>query len=130
MCAKTTPTIQSITDGLTKLLREVRLLQTETRSLTERLHSFTEKHPVPPAERTFDHDWVRRESTDEPHSMFRAFLYEIKETDDLETPTRALIAVLKDLDGALRDIRAARSDIDAITNDSDLRGEFLDWIDK
>jgi len=121
------PTVETIKEGLTKLLREVKQLQTEVRGLTARLGKFTDEHPIPPPD-TVGFDWVQRPATRPPRQEFKELMWELKSTDNLEVPTRALFAILKDLDSALRDIRGARADIDAISNNADLRDDFKHWL--
>ena len=122
-------TVQNVTDGLAKLIKEVRQLQSEIAKLTESFHGFKIKHPIPepriPYNKGFD--WRTRPSTDEPKSAIRDIIYEYQDGDNLEVPTRTLFAIAKELDGALRDVRAARADINAIASDSDSRADFKAW---
>lgn len=128
------PTIQSVTEGLARLIREVRHLQSEVARLTHTLNGFTDKYRetrrwyslLPPEANPDQRDAARAE-TDEPKSAIRTINYEFNNNANLDIPTRTLLAISKEIDGALRDIRAARNDIEAITDDSDLRDDFREW---
>ncbi|MBZ0217520.1 MAG: hypothetical protein K8F25_13260 [Fimbriimonadaceae bacterium] len=123
--------VQNVTEGLVKLLREVRLLKSEVVSLNENLKGFKEVNPIPDPRLIsgFGSDWKTKPTTDEPASAIRDIIYEYKDGDDLEVPTRTLFAIAKELDGALRDVRGARSDISSIASDSDLRADFKIWLE-
>ncbi|MDV6225843.1 hypothetical protein R2G56_06055 [Nitratireductor aquimarinus] len=128
------PSVESVTDGLAKLIRDVRLLQSEVRQLRSDLGGFTNDkrllpyiHTLPPQAGGSDR---AKAETDEPQSGIRKISYEYGDVSNLEIPTRTLIAIAKEIDGALRDIRSARNDISAIEKDSDLRDEFRDWLSK
>ena len=121
--------VTSVSDGLAKLIRDVRLLQKEVRDLHGTLKGFAgERHRrwmvLPPeaggSERA-------QPKTDEPQSKILEVRYEYGENPNLEVPTRTLLAIAKEIDGAIRDIRAARADIAAISDDSDLREAFKEW---
>jgi hypothetical protein len=130
---KDKPTIESVTNGLAKLVREVRQLQKEVAGLHASLRGFTgdNKYRI--------HGWnvlppeaaggnpAARAQTEEPKSTIERLRYEFGDNPNLEIPTKTLLAIAKELDGALRDIRAAKLDIRAIADDSDLREEFRQW---
>jgi hypothetical protein len=131
MTDKAAPTVKSIAAGLAKLYREVGNLRSEVAKLNDWLGEFKTRHPMPaygpPDELSSLWSTRVRPQTEEPTSAIRAAVYEFKDTDDLAIPTKTLLAIGKDLEGALRDIRAARSDIQLIVDDADLRSEFKNW---
>lgn len=128
------PTTNAIAAGLGRLVREVRLLKQEVAALVGRLRGrdepFERYYPIPakPIVVGFDYAGGRESSeTNEPRSAIRDLAWELRDEKDVAITNRALMAIMRDLDGALRDIRAARADIDAIADDSDARGAFKDW---
>jgi hypothetical protein len=130
---KDKPTIASVTDGLAKLVREVRQLQKEVAELHASLRGFTGNNKyrlhgwnILPPEAAGDNNAARAQ-TDEPKSTIDQIRYEYGGNANLAIPTRTLLAIAKELDGALRDIRSAKLDIRAIADDSDLREEFKQW---
>ena len=126
------PTVESVGDGLAKLIREVRTLQSEVRNLTGAVYGFHSKNPRPYAWRVLPPgadggNPEARYQTDEPQSKIELVRYQYCGNPNLEIPTRTLLAIAHELDGALRDVRAARTDIKAIAEDSDLREDFKEW---
>lgn len=127
-------TVESVKDGLAKLIREVRLLQSEVAKLTGAIGGFTENNNRPRLWKVLPNSAGggdrARYQTDEPRSAIEQLRYEYGDASDLEIPTRTLLAISKEIDGALRDIRRARLDIDAIADDSDLRDDFREWQER
>ena len=123
-------TVESVKAGLAKLIREVGLLHREVAGLNTRLDKFTEKHPIPRRFRVVGLDYHQRPETPEPVSIYQEALRHLEAGEKPEIQHRLLLAILKDTDGALRDIRAAYSDINAIVNDSDLRDDFKKYLDR
>lgn len=121
------PNVDSVKDGLAKVCRDVQLLTNEVHGLRKRLGEFSRGRDLKPYVSYVGFDWVQRPQTDPPRQEIAELLHDLKDTDNLEIPIRALVAIAKDLDSALRDIRATRMDIDGISNDSDLRAEFRNW---
>lgn len=119
----TRPTIESIGDGLVKIIQELGLLKSEIGQLNEKLKPLSDKADKRPQYRT-GLEWYQGTQTRDPESEIERFCIEYRETDNLEIPTRAIIATIKQIDGALRDVRAIRADMEAIKNDSDLRAEL------
>ncbi|MBB4001576.1 hypothetical protein [Aurantimonas endophytica] len=131
---KDEPTASTMAAGLAKLIREVRQLQTEVTKLRADLRGFTggrkqfphwRSTPVLPPETGGAYE--AKAEKDEPQSAIMLARYEYGENPNLEIPTRTLLAIAKELDGTLRDVRAARLDIKAIADDSDLRNDFKEW---
>lgn len=124
-------TVESVAGGLAKLIREVRNLQKEVATLTSAVKGFTDHNPIKRWGRSLPSDAggsdLARAETREPFSAIQKARYEYGNTPNLEIPTRTLFAIAKELDGALRDIRAARNDIEAIADNSDLRDSFKEW---
>ena len=124
MANKPPATVEGIKDGLTKLLREIELIKTEIAAITSKLANFKETETTHKR-----YDWdpdgpaYGQRQTREPLSAIRETLLNL-EDENLEPASRALMAVFRDLDGALRDIRRARNDIEAIAGDSDRRDGF------
>lgn len=124
------PSVANVTDGLAKLIREVRLLQREVAELHNSLKGFTggerlRQFCVLPTEAGGGSHAMP--VTPDPRSAITQIIYEFPNNANLDIPTRTLRAIAKELDGALRDIRAARHDIEAIADDSDLRESFKEW---
>ncbi|RWA64410.1 hypothetical protein [Mesorhizobium sp.] len=129
--AKAPVSVESISDGLAKLIRDVRMLQGEVRSLTDGVRGFTGSAGP-------RHRWIllppeagggtrAMSQTQEPRSAISMARYEYGSNPDLEIPTKTLLAIAKEIDGALRDIRAARLDLREIAGDDVLREEFKEW---
>jgi hypothetical protein len=121
--------VSSVTEGLAKLIREVRNLQGEVGKLSAALHGFRDSRPrlfkvLPDSAGGNDRS---RYETEEPRSEIGQLHYEYRNNPDLEVPTRTLLAIAKELDGALLDIRAARTTMSEIADDSDLRADFKAW---
>jgi FtsZ-binding cell division protein ZapB len=121
------PIVASVKDGLEKLSRETAQLQREVAALTQRLSKFKKKHPLPRRPYLAGLEWYQSPETREPRSAIKSVE---GDPNDLANVPALMFAMSNDLDGALRDIRAARADIDAIVNDSDLRSEFRNWQDR
>lgn len=133
---KDKPTVETVTDGLAKTIREVRQLQKDVRSLTAMIGGFTEGRQsfeyrlstlLPPEADPQGSNYHIRGETDEPRSAIAQARYEYGKNPNLEAPTRTLLAIARELDGALRDIRSTKLDVKAILDDSDLRREFKEW---
>jgi hypothetical protein len=122
------PTIASVTEGLSYLHREVQALKREIAKLSREFSGLTEH---------FSDDDMNRElwgvgrdhqhRTDEPSSEISRISYEFPDRANFEIPTRVIFAIAKELDGALRDIRATRTKLHAVLSDSDLRADFKVW---
>lgn len=125
------PIITGVKDGLTKLVREIAGLRREVKLVCDRLAAFEQKHPLAltPSPLGLD-DWRTRTRsvTDEPNVEMERTMAEIEKSTDLEPATQALFAALKDLDGALRDIRRARNHIEVIADDAELQGALKKWL--
>lgn len=126
------PTVTSVTEGLAKTIREVRGLQEEVAGLRRDLKGFTDANPVDRTRRVLPPEAGGRgleakAETDEPPSEISKVRFEYANDENLEIPTRTLLAIAKELDGALRDIRSAKQDIKAIARDPDLTEEFRNW---
>ncbi|PAP91398.1 hypothetical protein [Mesorhizobium wenxiniae] len=119
--------VESIKDDLAKVVREMRLLKSEVAKLTATIKVFTDKHPLP--ERTpMPPDLKRHErvATSEPRLEIDEAIYQLRNAN-LDHPTQLIQAVAKQIDGALRDVRAARNQVEAIADDSDLREDWKAW---
>ena len=121
-------TFSSIKEGLVKIARDIQLLKSEVKLVREKLGSFVGQRDLHPAPRTDEIAFGIRPQTRDPDPQIPEMLFEFKHTSNLEVPALAIMAIARDLDGALRDIRSTRADIEAIANDSDLRSEFRNWI--
>jgi hypothetical protein len=124
------PSAESVKDGILRLIRTVEALKSEVRAVRERLGQFTKDRDLSdpyiliPGQNEDDGGYAPIT----PERFPSALKLEFSDTSDFETPTRAIIAIGKDLNGALSDIRATRADINAIANDSDLRAEFKTYF--
>ncbi|MCP4304906.1 MAG: hypothetical protein GY788_08555 [bacterium] len=127
-----TPAVSSIREGLEKLIREIAQLKNEVHAINKRLGAYRKKHPVPrDTASDYDPDFRafgrgHRTETEDPRAKVPSALMDI-EAEAPGPATRALMSMLDDLDGALRDVRAARRDIDLIAGDSDQRARFKKW---
>jgi len=54
-------------------------------------------------------------------------LWEYRGTENLAIPTRAILAIAKEIDGALHDIRATREEIRVIAGDADHSADWKVW---
>ncbi|RWE58387.1 hypothetical protein [Mesorhizobium sp.] len=96
--------------------------------LTATIKGFTDKHPLPhhgPPAGLKDHE--RAQTDEQPRSEIQQLSYEFHYRSDLDIPTRTILAMAKQLDRALRDVRAARNKVEAIADDSDLREDWKAW---
>lgn len=126
------PSTRLIVEKLGKLYRETKSLSAEVAKLTSLMSDFenkakTEKYNfevLPPRAGGNDRSLYK---TEETQSVISATLYEFSKLEDLTIPTRTIIAIARDLDGALRDIRAARLNFEAISKDPDWREDFRAW---
>ncbi|RWC38324.1 MAG: hypothetical protein EOS28_30225 [Mesorhizobium sp.] len=121
-------TVESAKSHLTKAGRDMRLLHSEVAKLTATIKGFTDKHPLPRYELPAGLKYHERAQTDEqPRSEIQQLSYEFMTGSDLDIPTRTILAMAKQLDRALRDVRAARNKVEAIADDSDLREDWKAW---
>jgi hypothetical protein len=68
-----------------------------------------------------------RFQTEEPRSAIEEIRHEFGKNSNFEIPTRTLLAIAKEVDGAIRYIRAARLDLKGIADDPERREDFRDW---
>jgi hypothetical protein len=119
----------SLPDQIAKLARDTATLRSEVSGLCNKLSRFTKGRDLRPKGHVLGYvDTARgqRERTEEPRSAIYELLLDTPELDSAAV-ARCLNAIASDLDGAFRDIRATRADIEAIKNDSDLRADFKEW---
>lgn len=74
--------------------------------------------------RGIDHSRGESAQTLEPRSLIAEALWRLETSEELKLQDHVLSAIAKDLDGALRDIRSAKMDIQSIVEDSDARAAF------
>ena len=126
------PTVESVKEGCVRLANQLASLRQEVSGLSEKLTRFKRGRAIPvPASRS-GHNWavdrLRGESveTPEPQSAVNELEQELAGAE-IGIASRALLAIGRELDGAVREVRAARATLQAIADDSDLRAEFKDW---
>lgn len=124
-------TLSEVRDGIEKLCRDIGSLQGEVNELRNMIGRFKKGRRVRPFiyASGLDHGRGERESTPEPRSQIEEALRLLRGANTVEQQGLLLKAISRDLDGALRDIRAAKLDVHAIVDDSDLRDEFRAWKD-
>jgi len=127
-----TITVETLKDGLLKLLRAVGELRSDVDGLNRQLASFANGRKLRSPGHVVGFDFMRGESskTGEPRNRLEEALRKDGFLESPEAQFRALRAIGQDLEGALADIRAARSAIEAIRDDSDLRAEFKNMGDR
>lgn len=110
---------------MAKLSRDVESLTREAKSLTEKLLAFKKGRDIQRRDHSYAHDWRRGEShkTREPKNAIHEFENELGPAEFI-VYDKALRAIARTVDDALRDIRATRADIEAIKTDSDLRADW------
>ena len=131
---KREPTAATVAEGLSRLALSTESLRAEVQQLRAALKDFG---PVPPKRirsfwRVTDKDAhpLARLQTDEPRSQSDRAIEEIGEADDAAAQMHAIRALQKDLDGAFLDIRATRTDLEAIVGRPDSRSRFQAWYRK
>lgn len=112
-------TVASTKDGLEKLSKAIEGLKGEIAATNQRLGAFKTKHPLPPEPRPIGLEWHQRAATDEPLPA-DPFAWDA-------ASLKQMGAAMRNLDDALRDIRAVRVDLERIAKDDDLRDEFRIW---
>jgi hypothetical protein len=126
---KRPPTQTSIKECLAKLSRDAENLQRETTTLAGKLAPFKKGRDLQPRTYVIGLDWSRgqTEQTPEPRNAVAELERELSPIE-LEIYDRALRVIARTMDSALRDVRATRSDIEAIKEDSDLRAEWKNYM--
>src|SRR4029079_15927766 len=104
------PAIQTPTEGLGKLIADVRTLRSEVQKLNDKLGSFRRagKQPITLPPEAGGSSYRAGAKTEEPRSAIWQHLVEQENSANVEVFSRAVHAIAKDIDGTLRDIRAAR----------------------
>ena len=122
-----TPTVESIKQGLVKLTLSLSRLAAEVSGVRTNLGKFAKGRKLRPQVFYTGFDYHQRPETEEPKSSILEQLKSIGDSSNLQIADRILLAIANDAEGAFRDIRAIRADIEAIRDDSDLRAEFKSW---
>ena len=123
-------TLSDVRDGIAKLCRDIGSLQGEVNELRNLIGRFAKGRTLAPyiyGGPEIDRFKGERAQTPEPKSQILEALELLKSADTVQEQSLLLKAISRDLDGALRDIRAAKLDVRGITDDSDLRAEFKAW---
>jgi len=123
---KPEPTPETIKEGLAKLLMEARALTRQTEALRKQIAPFVDDKGLRPPDIIRDH-WRVQSETEAPKSAIRELDWELGNRDDLSIATRAILAIAKEFNGALLDIRATREEIRAINEAPDFRAEWKTW---
>ena len=71
-----------------------------------------------------DHTRGESAQTPEPRSAIKEALWRLEQVEKLALQDHLLAAIAKDLDGALRDIRSAKMNIQSIAEDGEARDAF------
>lgn len=123
-------------DRINRLIAQLDRLTSEVRGLRKSLCAPADKpfSKMPRGRRFYetmtDEYWYDRNAkgcTDEPETKLAEFLRDFEDGLIADPMNGLWFAVGRDINDALTDIRATRSDIEAIQNDSDLRADFLAW---
>lgn len=117
----------NVADQIAKLGRETITLKAEVAAVRALLDAFIKGRNIHPPGYTWPPvDWQRGETRDtpEPRRPVEELERNMKATPAAEFTAKAILALARAQDGAFRDLRAMRADIEAIANDSDLRREF------
>jgi hypothetical protein len=77
--------------------------------------------PLSLASGSYDRQRGETPSTLEPRSSINEAIYRLKTVENLSLSSGLLIALARDLDGALRDIRTAKLDVKSIVDDPNAR---------
>jgi hypothetical protein len=129
-------TVDTVKTGLVNLHKGLSQLTLELAAIRKRISPIAQKIPqgrpyVPPEWAGTSNSWrANRGETDEPLRATNDELLDLEHLSNLDPPTRILLALARDIEGALLDIRATRTAIEAIQNDSDLRADFKDFMAK
>jgi hypothetical protein len=131
------PTVESLKTGLANIDRSLSQLKHEMNTVGSKLGKFKDQgargyswNYIPPEWMGENKSWRVRSETDEPKNNIGEALRAGIDNDSVIAANLIIRAIAKDIDGALRDIRALRADIEAIKDDSDLRGDFKDWLSR
>lgn len=129
-------TVETVKEGLVRLERAITSLSREVSGASQKIKSFSKGKTLP--RECMQHPWCEdwksitggfceSNQTPEParHSGFAAELIEAIENPDIAV--ELIAAMARDIDGIMLDVRAIRSTIRAIQDDSDLRGDFKEW---
>lgn len=132
MQPRTPPTVATIKDGCVRLAFQLESLRKEVTELSVKLGKFKKGREIPKEIKYGDHLGLDRwkgqtPETPPPRSIMADVDFETKDAENLDISSKALIAIGHGLDGAIREVRAAKATIQAIADDSDLRAEFKDW---
>lgn len=120
--------LASLRDQITKLCREIGSLKGEVDELNGQIGGFAKGRRLRPLKMSWPPQDA--ETTPEPRSQIEEALWRLKQANTFDELTLLLRAISRDLDGALRDIRSAKLDLRAVSDDSDLKDEFRAWKDQ
>jgi len=123
------PTVASVKSGLASLLRLTETVRTEVNGLREQMGGFAKGRELRPHIFIVRDNFNQSSDTQEPSNAIDDIVWEYESQSNLEAPTRALIAIAKELNSALTDVRATRTEIQAVVNDADLRADFKVWLE-
>lgn len=126
-------TVDSVKTGCARLAQQIASLEKEVQGLSEKLARFKRGRVIPDEHAVEMRFWFmvdrlrgERVSTPEPGSAVLDLEKDLSETE-VGIAALVLLAIGKDLDGCVREVRAAKATLQAIADDSDLRAEFKDW---
>lgn len=128
--------VEDIADGLSRLIREVRVLQREVAGLNAGFRGLeTEKKVHLGSFKTVPPEWQSSQSLNEsetgrPKSVIAAVRREIVDQVDQSVTAKLMAAIAKEIDGSLRDIHAARRTLKVIEGSDDLTDAWREWQEK